>query len=152
MSPNWLDAMIAGRSEPPVHVRALKMDETLRLVRYEPGAAFCDWRLLPDYCQPMGIAFGGYLGCVVDQVSVFTVSSLGMEDMLHLTQDLRISYFRPMPAGDYRIEGRIINRTKSSVFVEITIQDLTGRLCAKASMMEMLRSRAEFEAGARAKA
>ena len=89
---HWLDMMMRGEGAPPEHARSLKFDTTLKLTRWEEGAAFCDWRLLQEHCSPMGFAFGGYVGCVVDQAAVFAMSSI--EGGFHLTQDMRLTYFR----------------------------------------------------------
>lgn len=143
MSGNWLDDMMAGRGEPPPHIRSLKLD-TLTLVKWEEGAVDCTWALLPEHCTGMGFAFGGYLACVVDAVAVFTMATLPGDwvEWTHVTQDMRLTYFRPMPAGDgYTVEGRIVNRTKSSAFIEITVRTPDGKLAVKSSMIEQIRAK-----------
>ena len=137
-SKHWLDMMIRGEGEPPEHVRALKFDRTLRLTRWEDGAVFCDWTLLKEHCTPLGFVFGGYLGCVVDQVAVFAMSTMPGEGF-HLTQDMRIAYFRPMAPGDFRVEGAIVNRSRASAFVEVSVLTPAGKLCCKATLRTQLR-------------
>lgn len=141
---HWLDRMMRGEDEPPAHVRSLKFDTTLKLTRWAPGAVFCDWRLLQEHCSPMGFAFGGYVGCVVDQAAVYAMASI--EGGTHLTQDMRLTYFRPMAPGDFRIEARVVNRSRAAAFVEVLVLMPEGKLCCKATLMNQIRDRAEFAA------
>ena len=141
---HWLDMMMRGEGAPPEHARSLKFDTTLKLTRWEEGAAFCDWTLLKEHCSPMGFAFGGYVGCVVDQAAVFAMSSI--EGGFHLTQDMRLTYFRPMAPGDFKVEARIVNRSRTAAFVEVLVLTPEGKLCCKAALMNMLRERGDFTA------
>ncbi len=136
--------MMRGVGEPPAHVRSLKFDTTLKLTRWEAGAVFCDWHLLKEHCSPMGFAFGGYVGCVVDQAAVFAMASI--EGGTHLTQDMRLTYFRPMAPGDFKVEARVVNRSRAAAFVEVQVLTPEGKLCCKATLMNQIRDRAEFAA------
>jgi uncharacterized protein (TIGR00369 family) len=148
MNQHWLDQLMANEAGPaPPHVRAFKFDEGLKLVRWSEGEVDCDWTLHTDHCSPLGYAFGGFLACVADQVSIFTMESLSPTDTVHLTQDIRLSFFRPMAAGvTYRVEGRAVNRSKAMVFVEVCVRDPAGKLCCKVTLIEQIRPRQDFMA------
>lgn len=139
---HWLNMMMRGEGTPPAHVRSLKFDTTLKLTRWEEGAVFCDWTLLQEHCSPMGFAFGGYVGCVTDQAAVYAMSSI--EGGFHLTQDMRLTYFRPMAPGAFKVEARIVNRSRAAAFVEVLVLTPDGKLCCKATLMNQIRDRATF--------
>jgi uncharacterized protein (TIGR00369 family) len=148
LSDHWLDQLMRGEAgEPPAHIRAFKFDTTLKVLRWAPGEVDCAWTLQPEHCTPLGFAFGGFLACVVDQVSVFTMESEAVDGMVHLTQDLRLTYFRPMRAGvTFKVEGRRLNRSRTGAAIEIGVRDPAGKLCCKALMLETLRPLSEFPA------
>ena len=139
---NWLDKMMRGEGDMPPHIRSLKL-HTLRLQHWEEGATHCTWTLLPEHCTGMGFAFGGYLGCVADAVAVFTFATLPGDwtEWTHVTQDMRLVYFRPMPVGDYTVAGRLVNRTRTSAFIEVDVTNADGKLCCRATLLEQLRPR-----------
>lgn len=118
----------------------LGLGETLTLDRHEPRAAFLTWRPDDRYCHLAGAVTGGYVCVVADWAANAAMMTIHSGDDMHVTPDLRMSYFRPFTPGDYAIEARVISASKSAATVEVTFTDDKGRLAGKATVNEAIRT------------
>ncbi|MDP1628333.1 PaaI family thioesterase [Parvibaculum sp.] len=125
-----IDRNIDGSSELPKVVQRLNIG---RIAEWSPGYVRKEWELDPDMLNPANVLFGGYVGVLADQVFTFTAMTV-LEDHESLrTSDMQIRFFRPIAAGPVKIEGRVVNRAKKSVHVDVTFTTPDGKLAAKAS-------------------
>lgn len=133
---NVLQDIIAGKGEPPPHVRALAFDRSVTLTKWEDGAAWVRWQGDPQFRNGAGAMFGGYICAVADVVADFTMMTIHADDQIHATTDLRMSFFRPIVPGAIDVVGRVISRNRTSAHVEVEFRDASGKLCTKASLVE----------------
>lgn len=125
-----IDRNIDGSSELPKVVQRLNIG---RIAEWSPGYVRKEWALDPDMLNPAGVLFGGYVGVLADQVFTFTAMTV-LEDHESLrTSDMQIWFFRPISAGPVKIEGRVVNRARKSVHIDVTFTTPEGKLAAKAS-------------------
>jgi uncharacterized protein (TIGR00369 family) len=60
-----------------------------------------------------------------------------------LTADLHAEFFRPTRPGTLRAEGRVVQRTKRTVFCAADLKDAEGTHLASARCTQVLRSEAK---------
>ena len=130
------DIMEGKGSDPPPCVRALAFDRSVKLTKWEDGAAWVRWEADPQFCNGSGAIFGGYICAVADIVADFTMMTIHRDDQVHATTDLRMSFFRPLMPGPIDVSGRLITKNRTSAHVEVEFKDAGGKLCAKASLVE----------------
>jgi uncharacterized protein (TIGR00369 family) len=83
--------------------------------------------------------FAGWIATLADHIVSMTMAS-ALEDGERLTTtELTTRMFRPMQSDIIRIEGRLINRGRSTGFVEADFFQENGKLAAKA-----IRARGDF--------
>lgn len=135
-----LDRMITGR-----HVRSPCGEAmSLPLVeKYRDGYVRCTHRADKRFSNANGMLFGGYLAALFDDVSGHTAMTAITDDKVCATAELSVSYFRPCPADDTEliIEGALVNRSRRSYHVEVTIKRADGKLVAKAHAIQAISNR-----------
>jgi uncharacterized protein (TIGR00369 family) len=85
------------------------------------------------FLNSRGHVFGGYFGVLSDMTFCYTAMSVLNGNEGFITNDLRISYFRPASGGTLHIEGRVVNRTRQSVHMESDFKNSEGKLLTKAT-------------------
>ncbi len=125
-----LDALVAGNATLPPVTDYLKMGT---LTRWEPGTVLKEWPLEEVFLNPGGILYGGYLTCLADQMLTFTAMTVLSDAESMRTSDLQISYFRPVAEGPLKIEGCIVNRSRSHIHIDVSFILLNGKLAARAT-------------------
>jgi acyl-coenzyme A thioesterase PaaI-like protein len=108
-----------------------------RLSNWGTGFVKKEWSVDPDFCTGDGTAhqalFGGYVAALADQVLTFTAMTVMDDDHSFRTSSLQISFFRPICKGVLRIEGHVINSSRSLLHVEADFFLDDRKLAAKAS-------------------
>jgi uncharacterized protein (TIGR00369 family) len=125
-----LDALTAGDAKLPPVTEYLRMGT---LTRWEPGTVLKEWPLDEVFLNPGGILYGGYLTCLADQMLTFTAMTMLSDAESMRTSDLQIAYFRPVAEGPLRIEGRIVNRSRSHIHIDVSFTLPNGKLAARAT-------------------
>jgi uncharacterized protein (TIGR00369 family) len=97
------------------------------------GRAIGSFQSGPQHANPMGTLHGGVLCDLADAAMGLAFASTLDEDESFTTMDLHIHFFRPVWKAQLRAEARVIQRGKTTGYVECDVQDENGKLVAKAS-------------------
>jgi uncharacterized protein (TIGR00369 family) len=78
----------------------------------------------PRFLNGNGVVHGGYIASLIDDASSHAAMTVIPDESGCVTAELSISYFRPCFPDDARviIEGIVINRSRRSYHVEVTIR------------------------------
>jgi len=113
-----------------------------RLKRWSEGYVEKEWKVDPGFCIADGtehqVLFGGYLAAMADQILTLTAMTVMDDDHFFRTSDLQVSFFRPITDGVVRIEGRVVNRSRTLVHVEAEFYRDDEKLAAKASAVQVM--------------
>lgn len=96
------------------------------------GRAVLSLRAGPQHANPMGTLHGGVLCDVTDAAMGIAFVTTLAPDESFTTLSLDINFFRPVWEATLRVEGRVVNRGRSSGYVECDVFDQDGRRIAKA--------------------
>ena len=88
-----------------------------------------------------GRVFGGWISALADHIVSMTMASALEDGEWFTTTELTTRMFRPMQGGLIRIEGRLINRGRTTGFVEADFFQENGKLAARASAAKAIRFR-----------
>ncbi len=95
--------------------------------------------------QP-GRAFGGWVGALSDHVVSICMFSALTGDEGFTTQDLQIKLFRPVPNGDIEIIAQVVNRSRSTGYVEADWRGPDGKLLVKVLAWKAIRDQSALAA------
>ena len=96
------------------------------------GRSVLSFRAGPQHAKPMGTLHGGVLCDVADAAMGLAFATTLAPDESFTTVSLDINFFRPVWQATLRVEGRVVNRGKSSGYVECDVTDRDGRWIARA--------------------
>jgi uncharacterized protein (TIGR00369 family) len=116
-----------------------------RSVEQGDGVSVIEWDATEDYCfpGPSGpIVHGGLVTTILDTAMGGACHSVLRDGESFLTADLRAEFFRPTRPGTLRAEGRVVERTKRTVFCSADLTDAEGTHLASARCTQVLRSEA----------
>ena len=92
------------------------------------------WTIPSEYCNTAGNVQGGMLAAFADTALGAACSAYLPEDRYPALAEMKISIFRPAPAGSrLTATGRMVKPGKRVMFTEAEIKDAGGRLIARAS-------------------
>src|SRR5580704_6157812 len=97
------------------------------------GRAVGSFQPGPQHANPMGTLHGGVLCDLADAAMGTAFASTLQADESFTTMDLHIHFFRPVWKGQLRAEARVIQRGKTTGYIECDVQDENRKLVAKAS-------------------
>jgi uncharacterized protein (TIGR00369 family) len=141
-----LDRMISGSHERSPCGEAM----SLPLVsEYHAGYVKCIHPLDKRFSNSNGVLFGGYLSALLDDVSGHAAMTVIPDDKVCATSELAVSYFRPcLPdAGPLLLEGTVINQSRRSYHIEVTVKRLDGKQIAKAHAIHAISDRSTSSGG-----
>ena len=96
------------------------------------------WKVPPEYCNSTGNVQGGILAAFADALLGAATSAHLPADRFPALAEMKISIFRPAPAGsELTGEGCVVKAGKRVLFAEAEIKDSEGRLIARASATEI---------------
>jgi uncharacterized protein (TIGR00369 family) len=96
------------------------------------------WVVPANLCNSAGNLQGGVMAAFADAVLGGATAAYLPEDQYPALAEMKISIFRPAPAGTKLIgKGTILKRGKRVLFAEAEITDADGRSIAKASATEI---------------
>jgi len=84
-------------------------------------------------CHSGGIVQGGFVAAWIDAAMARAVRTLGQEDVVPLTLEMKISYFAPARPGPVHAEAWLERAGRSTCFAEGTLMTPEGEVVAKAS-------------------
>ena len=115
-----------GAVIPFVHHLGFSLEE------FEGGRSTMHYAPLPEHCNSFGVAHGGSVMTFLD-VTMATAARSAQPDMGVVTIEMKTSFMRPAPAtpGVPLVgKGKLLHRTGKMAFVEASIYDADGQLCA----------------------
>lgn len=96
------------------------------------------WEVRPEYCNSAGNLQGGILAAFADALLGGATSAHLPADTYPALAEMKISIFRPAPAGTTLTgRGYVLKKGRRVLFAEAEITDASGRLIAKASGTEI---------------
>ena len=110
------------------------------LKHIEPGHVRYIWPNDGSHDIQPNRAFGGWVGALSDHVVSICMFSALNEGEAFTTQDLQIKLFRPVTQGNITIEAHVVNRSKSTGYVEAEWKTAEGKLLAKVLAWKAIRS------------
>ena len=110
------------------------------LKHIEPGHVKYVWPNDGTYDIQPNRTFGGWVGALSDHIVSICMFSALKEGEAFTTQDLQIKLFRPVTQGDIFIEGRVVNRSKSTGYVEAEWKNAEGKLLVKVIAWKAIRT------------
>jgi uncharacterized protein (TIGR00369 family) len=125
-----LRGLMSAETPPPIGVKL-----GFSLVEIEQGRAVFEGSPNADVYNPLGTVHGGYAATLLDSACGCAVHSSLRAQQGYTTLELKVSYHRPLSdaSGPVRAEGRILSIGRRAAFVEATLKDVNGRLCASAT-------------------
>jgi len=87
----------------------------------------------PQHANPMGTLHGGILCDVADAAMGMAFVTTLKPDESFTTMSLTINFFRPAWEVRLRFDARVVNRSKSTGYLECDITDHDGKRIAKAA-------------------
>jgi uncharacterized protein (TIGR00369 family) len=108
------------------------------LAEVTPGRALITLHTGPQHSNPMGTLHGGILCDIADAAMGISVGSTLEPGQSFTTVELKINFLRPVWSTKLTAEGNLIQRGKSTAYVECVVKDEAGKLVAKASSTCMI--------------
>ncbi len=87
----------------------------------------------PQHANPMGTLHGGILCDLTDAAMGVAFASTLEPGQTFTTIELRINFFRPVWTAKLTAEAIVVQRGKTTGYVECTVKDESGKLIAKAA-------------------
>jgi uncharacterized protein (TIGR00369 family) len=97
------------------------------------GGAVATLQSGPQHANPMGTLHGGILCDLADAAMGMAFVSTLESDQSFTTVELRINFFRPVWSAKLVAEAIVIQRGKTTGYVECTVRDESSKLVAKAA-------------------
>jgi uncharacterized protein (TIGR00369 family) len=97
------------------------------------GRAVATLQSGPQHANPMGTLHGGILCDLADAAMGMAFVSTLESDQSFTTVELRINFFRPVWSAKLVAEAIVIQRGKTTGYVECTVRDESSKLIAKAA-------------------
>jgi uncharacterized protein (TIGR00369 family) len=126
------------KSTHPLIRKALELTPVAELIGFTvgeigEGRAVGSFQSGPRHANPMGTLHGGVLCDLADAAMGLAFASTLDGDESFTTMDLHIHFFRPVWKAQLRAEARVIQRGKTTGYIECDLQDENGKPVAKAS-------------------
>ncbi|MFV0679058.1 PaaI family thioesterase [Ottowia sp.] len=105
------------------------------LYKFDGGESELRYTPRPEHCNSFSVAHGGAVMTFLDVVMATAARSVDKDKGI-VTIEMKTSFMRPAPAqpGAPLVgRGRLLHRTRSMAFVEGSLFDAEGQLCAQAT-------------------
>ena len=126
---------------PPKGIRNLGIIPHLWLKEVSYGKVVYEWPNDGSRDIESGRVFGGLISALADHIVSMTIASALEDGEWFTTTELTTIMFRPMQVGLIRVEGRLVNRGRTTGFVEADFFQENGKLAARASAAKAIRMR-----------
>ena len=102
------------------------------------GRAVTSLQTGPQHANPMGTLHGGILCDICDAAMGISLATTLEDDQSFTTMELKINFFRPVWTSKLTAEATVIQRGKTTAYVECTVTHENNKLVAKASSTCMI--------------
>ncbi len=106
-------------------------DLGVKLIDWQDGCACIELEIVKRLSNRLGMAHGGVISTLLDQVMGLAWRSVGQDRVPGGTINLNVNFIAP-GNGMLKANGRLIRFTKSSAFCEGDITDSSGSIIASA--------------------
>ena len=103
------------------------------LLNWQRGQVRAKWQVNADYLNSRGALFGGYYGVLADMVLAFSAMTVLEDNEHYTTQDLQLSFFKPVFSGTVYFTAQVVTRTRSRVYCDCRFLDEQGAVLALAT-------------------
>ena len=115
----------------------------IRLASWEYGRISMVWEIDDRFLMQDGVMFGGHVSSVADLVtSLVAMTALEDPKDRFRTSRLETNFFRPVMKPRLRIEGRVVNASKSLIHVEADFFNAEDKLAARIDAVQVRRAAA----------
>jgi acyl-coenzyme A thioesterase PaaI-like protein len=115
---------------PPAH-QAMGIRPDLWVKEVEVGRVLVSWPNDGSRDIGGGRVFGGWVGALSDNIVSMCMATALEEGEGFTTQDLQIKLFRPVMGTPIAIEARVVNRSRTTGYVEAEWRLPDGKLAVK---------------------
>ena len=105
------------------------------LEKFDGGESIMHFTPKPEHCNSFSVAHGGAVMTFLDVLMAVAARSV-QKDMGIVTIEMKTSFMRPAPAqaGAPLVgRGQLLHRTRSMAFVQASVFDADGALCAQST-------------------
>jgi acyl-coenzyme A thioesterase PaaI-like protein len=129
---------------PPAHV-AMGIRPDLWVTEVSVGRLVMRWPNDGSRDINDGRVFGGWIAALSDNVVSMCMGTALEPGEGFTTQDLQIKIFRPVSGPEIEIESRVVNRSKTTGYVEADWRLPNGKLAAKILSWKAIRPVESFQ-------
>jgi len=115
----------------------------MELVEFTADGCVMTMRIDTEHSNIYGNAHGGALASLADSTCGLSLVTVLMEGEYTVTQNLYVTYIRPVPPGVLTTRGRLIHRGKTTALLEADIFNDAGELVAHALTNHAIRKTQE---------
>jgi uncharacterized protein (TIGR00369 family) len=130
-----LDKIKAGQANKPTVVEILRLPD---IVSWQTGQVVTKWEIDPDFFTIGGQLFGGYLGALADQVMGHTAMTVLDDDTMFRTIQMNVTFYRPMRKGVLWITGKVTQKTRQAIHVNVDFCDVDGTLMCSVAGIQIV--------------
>lgn len=135
-----LDDIVNGSvADSSINSAAANTLDMPQLISWQPGSVQAQWQVQPAYMNSRGVLFGGYYAVLADVVLAFASMTVMRQDEHYSTQDLNVSFFKPVSEGRLYLTAEVVTRTRSRIYTECRFLDAQDKVLAVASAAQHVR-------------
>lgn len=101
----------------------------------EDGTSRCRVVVRDDHMNYNGVVHGGVISGLIDSAAGAAVGSTRkpseVKERPHATTDLHVTYISGARGKELLADARVLKKTRSAVFVDVTVHDESDRMIAK---------------------
>ncbi len=128
----------------PKGIASLGIRPDLWLKEVAPGRVRYVWPNGGERDIAPGRAFGGWVAGLSDHIVSICMFSALKSGENFTTQDLQVKLFRPVGHGDVTITADVVNRSRTTGYVEAEWRNADGKLAAKVLAWKAIRPESEL--------
>jgi len=126
----------------PEHPSDVKMPVAdligFQIAEVSNGRAVTRLQTGPQHANPMGTLHGGILCDIADAAMGISLATTLEPDQSFTTMELKINFLRPVWISKLTAEANVIQRGRTTAYVECKVSDENEKLVAKASCTCMI--------------
>lgn len=130
-----LDKIKAGEAKKPRVVEILRLPD---IVSWQAGQVVTTWEIDEDFFTIGGQLFGGYIVALADQVMGHTAMTVLEDENMFRTIQMNTTFYRPMRKGVLWITGKVAQKTRQAIHVNVDFCDVDGTLLASVAGIQII--------------
>lgn len=112
----------------------------IRLADWSWGRISLVWEIDDRFVMPDGVMFGGHVAAVADHIAgLVTMTVLESDGDRFRTSRLETNFFRPVMKPRLRIEGRVVNASRSLIHAEADFLTPEDKLAVRIAALQARR-------------